>query len=70
MVAYGNQLLIILEKGDVKSEGELSPEEQADLKALNAAKDRKKVLEPMIYETFIKISQVFKAQLKDLTQQI
>ena len=56
MVAYGDQLLIILEKKNAKSEGKLTPEEEAELKALNAAKERKKVLEPMIYETFIKIS--------------
>ena len=53
MVTYGNQLLIILEKKNAKSEGKLTPEEEAELKALNAAKERKKVLEPMIYETFI-----------------
>ena len=53
MVAFGNQLLTIMEKQDAKSEGELSPEEEAKLKALNDAKERKKVLEPMLYETFI-----------------
>ena len=56
MATFGDQLLTILEKKDTKSEGELSPEEEASLKALNDAKERKKVLEPMLYETFIQIS--------------
>ena len=70
IVNYSNQLLTIMEKSDAKSEGELSPEEEAKLKALNDAKERKKILEPMLYETFIQISQIFKAQMQDITNQV
>lgn len=57
MVAYGNQLLTILEKKDCKTEGELSQEEQAALDSLKLAQERKKTLEPMLYEAFILTSE-------------
>jgi len=37
MVAHGNQLLTIIEKQDVKREGDLSQEEQVKLEALTNA---------------------------------
>lgn len=60
MVSYGTQLLTILEKQNVKKEGDLSEEEQIALKTLTDAQARKKLLEPMLYETFILVSETFR----------
>lgn len=70
MVAYGNQLLTILEKQGAKSEGELTQPEKAKLQALKDAQERKRVLEPFLYHTFIFVSQRFKAQLKSITEHV
>ena len=63
MVAFGNQLLTIMEKQNCKKEGELTQEEEVTLKQLRDAEERKKTLEPMLYETYILISQRFKSLL-------
>ena len=52
---------------DVKQEGKLDKEEQKRLDDLNNAKQRKKLLEPMLYETFIVMSQNFKALIQEVT---
>ena len=52
---------------DVKQEGKLDKEEQKKLDDLNNAKQRKKLLEPMLYETFIVMSQNFKALIQEVT---
>ena len=60
MHAFGNQILIIADNENVESEGELTQEQQIKLEALNEAQKRKKLLEPMLYETFILASERFK----------
>ena len=44
----------------MKKEGDLSEEEQIALKTLTDAQARKKLLEPMLYETFILVSETFR----------
>ena len=44
MVAFGNQLLVILENNDAKRSGELSNEEKVKLAALTSAENKKKIL--------------------------
>ena len=67
MVAFGTQLLTILENQNVKRDGELSNEEKVMVGALTKAESRKKVLEEVLYETFILVSEVFKQQMIDIT---
>ena len=54
----------------MKQEGKLNKEEQKKLDDLNNAKQRKKLLEPMLYETFIFMSQNFKALIQEVTLNI
>ena len=51
----------------MKQEGKLDKEEQKKLDDLNNAKQRKKLLEPMLYETFIVMSQNFKSLIQEVT---
>ena len=60
MVAFGNQLLTILENQNIKQDGDLSNEEKVKLDALTRAIKSKKILEEEVYETFIIVSEVFK----------
>ena len=57
---FGLTLLSILEKQDIKREGELSNEEKLELYTLLKAEERKKLLEEEVYETFIIVSKEFK----------
>ena len=57
---FGLTLLSILEKQDIKREGELSNEEKLELDTLLKAEERKKLLEEEVYETFIIVSKEFK----------
>ena len=54
----------------MKQEGKLNKEEQKKLDDLKNAKQRKKLLEPMLYETFIFMSQNFKALIQEVTLNI
>jgi hypothetical protein len=70
MSSLASQLLTILDNGDVRKEGALSQEEQAKLKKLHDAEARKKVLEEMIYATWILASESYKSLLTALSDKI
>ena len=62
-------MLVILENEDCKKDGDLSEEEKKKLEALNKAKEQKKVLEEVVYESFILASNVFKEVMQTITQE-
>ena len=70
MFNFGLNLLKILENQDCKKDGELTNEEQVKLDSLRAAEARKKVLEEVLYEMFIVISQQFKNLMASISEQV
>jgi hypothetical protein len=67
---FGVTLLNILEKKDVKREGELDNEEKLELDTLLKAEARKKLLEEVVYETFIIVSESFKKLMISISEQV
>ena len=62
-------MLVILENENCNKDGDLSEEEMQKLEALNKAREQKKVLEEVVYETFILASNVFKEVMQTITQE-
>ena len=70
MFNFGNQLLTICDNRDVKRDGDLSSDEKVKLEALTQAEARKAILEEVLYETFIIVSETFKEQMIEITQMV
>lgn len=68
MIAMGKQLVIIADNENVKKTGNLNQEEQDKLKTLEKAQVQKKVLEDILYNSFITVSESFKVQMAELTK--
>ena len=59
MSCFGDQLLVILEHSGAKRDGNLSSLEQKTLQKLLHAEKQVKILEDILYETFILASESF-----------
>ena len=70
MFKFGVTLLNILENQDVKQDGDLSNEEKVKLETLKKAQARKILLEEVVYETFIVMSQTFKQMMNFISEQV
>lgn len=69
-VNFGFDMLTILENKDVPREGDLSKEDKVKLEQLQAAERRKKMLEEVIYESFILISQALQGVMQLVADQV
>ncbi len=67
---FGITLLTIGEKKDIKREGELDNDEKLLLDTLRKAEARKKLLEEVVYEIFIIVSESFKELMIEISKKL